>query len=213
MATATRITRKPRRKPEPPPDLTPIVPPFPVRRFTVNEYHRMLQCGILMDREPFELIHGWIVPKMGINPPHSLALVALTEYLVTLRPPESNVRVQMPIGTRDSEPEPDVVIAVGSKTAYADRNPLPAEVLVPVEVSDSSLEYDQTTKLELYARAGIGTYWIVNLVDRRVEVYTDPRRGKKPVYKNCKKHEFMGEVPLVIGGKELGRIPVKELMM
>ena len=208
MNTTTRKAKKPKAgKP-----LPPAIPPLPIRRFTVDEYHRMVEIGVLKDREPYELIHGWIVQKMVVNPPHSYAINALNELFGLMRGPKATVRIQQPITTTDSEPEPDVGIAAGTRADYADRNPSPSEVHILVEVADSSLENDQTTKLELYAEARIQVYWIVNLIDRRVEVYTEPHGGKKPAYKQRKDYTLNDSVPLIIGGKEMGVIPVKELM-
>jgi Uma2 family endonuclease len=208
MSSVARITKKPTSTMP----LPPAIPTLPVRRFTVDEYHRMIKTGVLVDREPYELIHGWIVEKMGIDPPHNYAVNALMELFVALRGPRSTVRIQQPITTVDSEPEPDVVIAGGTKADYADRNPYPSEVQVLVEVADSTLKKDQTIKLKLYAEAKIQVYWIVNSIDRRVEVYTGPYSGKKFTYKHKTHYGPKDEVPLIIEGKEMGRIPVKELL-
>ena len=105
-----------------------------------------------------------------------------------------------------------MVLATGSKATYKARNPKPSEVILLVEVADSSLHEDQTTKLVLYAKARIPVYWIVNLVDRHVEVYTEPRGGKNPAYKKHTDYGPDDAVPVVVAGKELGRIPVKELL-
>jgi Uma2 family endonuclease len=172
----------------------------------------MVEVGVLIGREPYELIHGWIVQKMGIKPPHGYAINALNEILMLLRTSRTSVRIQQPITAVDSEPEPDVVLAAGSRRDYSARHPAPSEVHLLVEVADSSLRFDQTTKLELYAQAKIQVYWIVNLIDRRVEVYTQPRDGKTPTYKQQKNYGPDDEVPLIVDGKEKGRIPVKELL-
>jgi hypothetical protein len=172
----------------------------------------MLETGVLKSREPYELIHGWIVRKMGTNPPHTYAVNTLMESFAALLGGKATLRVMQPITTTDSEPEPDVVIAAGSKADYKKRHPKPAEVHGLVEVADTTLHEDRTTKLELYAGAKIAEYWIVNLVDRRVEVHTEPRGGKNPTYKQQTNYGPDDEVPVVIGGKQLGRIPVKELL-
>jgi Uma2 family endonuclease len=125
----------------------------------------------------------------------------------------ATMRIQQPITTDDSEPEPDVVIAAGSEEDYSKRHPTPDEVHVLVEVADSTLKKDQTIKLELYTQAKIQVYWIVNLIDRRVEVYTEPNGGKKPSYKQQKNYGPNDEVPLLISGKIVGRIQVKELLL
>ncbi len=208
MTTAARITRKPKTNGH----LPPAVPPFPVSRFTVDEYHALVENGVLAASHRIELIHGWLVTKITLNPPHSYAVGAVTDALQALQIPKTTVRVQQPITTTDSEPEPDVVLASGARADYKSRHPGPAEVVVAVEVADSSLRQDQTTKLELYAGAKVAVYWIVNLVDRRVEVYTQPRGGKNPTYKQQTNYGPDDAVPVVVGGKPVGTIAVKDLL-
>jgi hypothetical protein len=205
--TAARVTKKP--KPVAP--LPPAIPPLPVRRFTVEEYHKLGEIGVLTKNDRVELIRGWIVPKMTIYPPRNYAVTALTRLFILLAP-DCAVRIQQPITTPDSEPEPDAVIATGRRADYKSRQPTPSECAVVVEVSDSSLPEDQTTKLEMYAAAKVAVYWVVNLVDRRVEVYTQPKGGKNPAYRQRTDYGPDDEVPVVVGGKELGRIAVKELL-
>jgi hypothetical protein len=210
MSSAARITRKPKSQSNG--RLPPAVPPLPVHRFTVDEYHKLGEIGVLTENDRVELISGWIVPKMTIYPPHNYAVSALMKAFLALVGPTGVVRVQQPITTPDSEPEPDVVLATGRDADYKSRNPKPSECIVLVEVADSSLREDQTTKLELYAGAKVAVYWIVNLVERRIEVYTEPRGGKNPAYKQRKDYGPEDEVPVVVGGKQLGRIAVKELL-
>ena len=112
----------------------------------------------------------------------------------------------------DSEPEPDVVLAAGPNADYKTRNPTPSEAIVVVEVGDSSLREDQTTKLQLYAAAKVAVYWIVNLVDGRVEVYTQPRGGKNPTYRARSDYGPRDAMPVVVGGTPVGAIAVKELL-
>ncbi|WP_439630558.1 Uma2 family endonuclease [Gemmata sp.] len=205
---AARVTKPPKPKAV---ALAPAIPPLPVRRFTVEEYHKLGEIGVLTENDRVELIHGWIVPKMTIHPPHNYAVTALMQQLGTLGA-KGVIRVQQPITTADSEPEPDVVLATGSNAAYKTRNPKPTEVVILVEVADSSLNEDQTTKHALYAGAKVAVYWIVNLVDRRVEVYTQPKGGKNPTYRQQTNYGPDDTVPVVVGGNELGRISVKELL-
>lgn len=209
MSTATRITRRPRSRSNG--RLPPAVPPLPVHRFTIEEYHKLAQTGVLTENDRVELIHGWIVPKRTLNPPHAYSVTALMEQLLALGT-NAIIRVQQPITTTDSEPEPDIVLATGSKSEYKKRYPYPAEISIVVEVADSSLLDDRTTKRQLYAAARIAVHWIVNLIDRRVEVYTEPRGGKNPAYKKQKNYSPSETVPVVVAGKELGRIAVKELL-
>jgi len=191
--------------------LSPAIPPFPVHRFTVEEYHELIENGVLTSSHRVELLHGWLVSKMTLNPPHNYAVTALMQQLVTLDA-RAIVRIQQPITTWDSEPEPDVVYALGTNANYKKRNPRPADCVIVVEVADTTLDEDQTTKLELYAGARVAVYWIVNLVDRRVEVYTQPRGGKNPGYKRQTNYGPDDAVPVVVAGKPVGRIAVKELL-
>lgn len=209
MSTATR-SRKPKSQSNS--RLPPGVPPLPIHRFTVDEYHKMIEAGVISENDRVELIHGWIATKMGINPPHNTAVNKLMKAFLAIIGPDGVVRIQQPITTSDSEPEPDVVMATGTDADYEKRNPAPAEVIVLVEVAESTLREDQTTKLALYAGAKVGVYWIVNLVDRRVEVYTQPKGGKNPTYKTRTDYGPDDVVPVVIAGKQVGTIAVKELL-
>lgn len=209
MSSAARVPKPPKPKAA---ALAPAIPPLPVRRFTVEEYHKLGEIGVLTENDRVELIRGWIVPKMTLNPPHTYAVTALMKRFLTLVGPRAVVRVQQPITTADSEPEPDVLLATGRDDDYKSRHPKPSEVSILVEVAESSLREDQTTKLEMYAGAKVAVYWIVNLVDRRVEVYTQPRGGKNPTYRQRTDYGPGAAVPVVVGGKELGRIAVAELL-
>jgi Uma2 family endonuclease len=127
---------------------------------------------------------------------------------------EWDLRAQQPvtIAAGDSEPEPDVVIAVGPYGRYAERHPGPKDVALVVEVADSSLSEDQTTKHGIYAAARLPVYWIINLVDRRVEVYSDPRGGKNPTYRARQDYGPGDSVPVTLAGKTVGSIPVREIL-
>ena len=140
MNAAARVTKKPK----PAASLPPAVPPFAVHRFTVDEYHRMIEIGSLSENDRIELIHGWLVTKMTLNPPHNYGVTAVMKGFLALLGPSAAVRVQQPITTTDSEPEPDVVLAAGLRTAYKARNPKPSECIIVVEVAESSLREDQT---------------------------------------------------------------------
>ena len=150
------------------------VPPWPVRKFTVDEYHQMIQAGILTENDSVELIEGWIVPKMPHNPPHDSTIDQARELLQAALPPGWRIRIQSAITTAESEPEPDIVVAPGPASRYAACHPEPHEIALVAEVADSSLSFDRGDKRLLYARAGIVCYWLINLVHRQVEVYTDP---------------------------------------
>jgi Uma2 family endonuclease len=210
--TAARVTKKPKsKKPGANGHLPPAIPPVPVRRFTVEEYHKLGELGVLTENDRVELIHGWIVPKMVLNPPHNYAVTALMELFVQFVT-GATVRVQQPITVADSEPEPDVVLALGSRSDYKARHPAPPDCALVVEVADSSLRDDRTTKLQMYAKAKIAVYWIVNIGERIVEVYTDPKGGKAPAYRTRTDYTGTDSVPVVVAGHALGSIAVKDLL-
>ncbi len=187
--------------------------PFPVRRFTVDEYHRMIQTGILTEDDRVELLEGWITPKMAHNPPHDCALARADEAIRSRLPSAWRVRIQCAMTTTDSEPEPDLAIVLGPSTRYATRHPGPQDVGILVEVSDSTLAHDRNDKGRLYARERIAVYWIINLVDSRVEVYTDPTGpGAAPTYRQRQDHGLQDDVPLLLAGQVVGTVPVTELL-
>lgn len=210
MHSVARATRKPKAAAA----LPPAVPTMPVRRFTVDEYHKLLEVGVLKDCEPYELLNGVITHKMPQNSPHSSAASRLERRLGRLLPDQWILRSQKPVSIpgRASEPEPDVAVVRGPEETYDARQPYPNEVVLIVEVSDISIEMDMGEKLRIYAAAKIPTYWIVNLLDRRVEVYTEPRGGKSPSYKKQTNYGPAEELPVVLKGKEVGRIPVNQLL-
>jgi Uma2 family endonuclease len=155
--------------------------PSEVVPLTVEQYHRMLETGILAEGEPIELLDGLLVPKdrgaaMTINPLHSLVVSLLLELAPKLEPFGCHIKTQSPVTILpDHEPEPDGLIVRGSPRDYLERHPGPEDVSCLIEVSDSSLERDRTTKQRIFARAGVGQYVILNLADRQVEVFEDPR--------------------------------------
>lgn len=193
--------------------LAPPAPPArPQRRFTVAEYHRLIEHGFIKKRDRCELIHGLIVEKPRVNPPHATAVTRLLNRLFPFVAGAATLRIQLPVTCADSEPEPDVVVAVGMEEDYENRYPGPRDVLLLIEVSDSTLDDDTTTKLQLYAAEKVARYWIVNLIDRRVEVYTNPRGGKTPAYRTRTEYKPGQAVPVVFGKKTVGSVPVSELL-
>lgn len=142
------------------------------RRWSRVEYERAVDLGLFGPEERLELIAGEIVEKATQKPPHTAARDLVEAYLREAFPGHY-VRGQAPLAIDDSsEPEPDVAVVLGTIRDYTTAHPTSA-VLV-VEVAETSLTYDRTTKSGLYARAGIPEYWIVNLCDRLLEVHRDP---------------------------------------
>jgi hypothetical protein len=184
-----------------------------LRRFTVDEYHRMIRTGILAEDEPVELLEGWIVTKMPRNPAHDLALEKLDVAIRERLPAGWRIRIQCAVTTDDSEPEPDLALVRGPVPSSATSHPRPDEIGTLVEVADSSLEHDRTVKGTTFARAAIAVYWIINLRDGQVEVYTDPTGpDAQPAYRTRRDYGPTDMVPLVLDGHQIGRIPVQDLL-
>jgi Uma2 family endonuclease len=154
------------------PSIAPVE--APLWRLTVTQYHQMIAAGILTSNDPVELLDGWLVQKMAKNPPHRVTTRLVREALESIIPDGWYVETQEPITLTESEPEPDVAIIRGNTRNYLDHHPGASEVALVIEVADSTLERDRKLKQPIYARAGIPTYWIVNLISHQLEIYTKP---------------------------------------
>lgn len=150
-----------------------LMAPFPVRKFSKQEYQLLGELGVLSVEDRVELLEGWIVPKMNHNPPHDLALMLVEEKIRRCLLSNMLLRIQMPISTFDSEPEPDLAIVLGPIRRYAQHHPRPENTLLVIEIADTSLARDRQ-KCRLYARGNVKEYWIVNLADRQIEVFSQP---------------------------------------
>ncbi len=150
-------------------------PPTP-KRWTRRDCEFLVDNELLVGR--YELIDGEIVSKMGQKPPHAVAIMRLTKWLVNLFGGDF-VRIQLPIDVAEqdneiNEPEPDAVALAQPGEAYMAGNPDPVEVLLAIEVADSSLRFDLITKAALYARAAILEFWVLDIVNRRLVVHRQP---------------------------------------
>ncbi len=191
-----------------------VIPPMPVKRFTVEEYLRLVRDGFFDSDDRFELLEGWIAPKMTKNPPHAIANDLAYDFLSPLATRAGyHIRNQGSVETADSVPEPDLAIVRGNRRDYLQRHPGPANTAVAVEISDSSLSSDRKLKGRIYARANIPFYWIVNLVARRVEAFADPTGpGAEPSHRSRAEFAPGDLVPLVLDGVEVGRVAVDDLL-
>jgi Uma2 family endonuclease len=189
------------------------VPPLPVRRFTVDEYHRLGQLGVLDEDDRVELLEGWIVPMMNRSPDHDTAIELAMEALRPLLPAEWRIRIQMAITTIDSEPEPDLALVRGKIRGHKGRHPRPGEAGLVIEVADTSLARDRAFKLRIYARARVPSYWIVNLIERQIEVHSSPSATRRAAdYREKRIFSGGDEVPVLLGSKRIGTIRVAELL-
>jgi Uma2 family endonuclease len=144
-----------------------------LRRISVDEYHRMIEAGILDEDEKVQLIDGMLVATTPQGQPHAFVIMRLTRLLARALSDDFEVLPQLPLTLgEDSEPEPDLAVVRAQDGASTTRHP--GTALLVVEVAGDSLPFDRRTKLALYARAGIPEYWIVNLREAVVEVFREP---------------------------------------
>lgn len=147
------------------------------RRFSIPEYYLMAETGVLRRGERVELIEGEIIALSPIGVRHANMVRRLNKMLNAMVGDHATVDAQNPVRIGSaSEPQPDIVLLEHEN--YEDTHPVPSDVLLLIEVSDTTLIYDRDTKVPLYARSGIREVWIVNLNARLVLRYTDPRDGR-----------------------------------
>ena len=171
----------------------------------------MIAIGIFKEDDPVELISGWIVPKMPRKPPHDSTVTRLQRSLWTMLGTEWVIRAQCAVTLDDSEPEPDITVAVGPDGRYDDHHPGPTEIALVIEVADTSLVRDREEKAPAYAAAQLPLYWIVNLPNRQVEVYDQPTPDGS-MYGRRRVYQIDDDVPLIVFGRQVGLIPVREIL-
>ena len=185
----------------------------PIYRLSVDQYHDLIERGTLTADDPVELIEGMLVYKMPKYPPHTIATGTLGDLIGQFLPAGYHLRNQEPVTLDDGEPEPDMVIARGERRGYSAHHPRPADILLLVEVAESTLERDRGIKLRSYARAGIVCYWIVNLVDGQIEVFSDPAPAPEPPrFKVWDVFKSGDAASIAIAGKIVGQIQVSDLL-
>ena len=146
------------------------------RAFSVDEYHAMVEAGILTKYDRVELLDGEIIDMVPIGSRHASCVMRVSELLSEAVGKRAIVSVQGPLRLDEtSEPEPDLMLLKRQDDFYAAAHPTPTDVLLLIEVADATVAFDKSVKLPLYARAAIPEVWIVNLPDRVVEVYSSPR--------------------------------------
>lgn len=181
-------------------------------RIGVGQYHDMIERGILGPDDDVELLEGLLVRKMSKNDPHIYSTEQLRDVVGPLLPAGWIMFSQNPVTTDDSEPEPDASVVRGRRLDYRTRKPGAADTGMLAEVADTSLERDRA-KCRIYARAGFPVYWIVNLVDRIIEVYTRPQgTGDEADYQSRQDYHETDSVPLVLDGVEIGRVAVRDIL-
>ncbi|HET9765457.1 MAG TPA: Uma2 family endonuclease [Thermoanaerobaculia bacterium] len=144
-------------------------------RFSVDDYYRLAQAGILGEDDRVELIEGEILMMPPIDSRHAACVSGISRLMLRALGEQAVVRVRCPARLDDlNEPEPDLCLARPRADLYSGAHPGPADVLLLIEVADSSIGYDRGIKLPLYARSGIAAVWILDLGRRLVEAYSGP---------------------------------------
>ena len=187
-----------------------ILPPGLVPyRLSVDQYEAMVRADIITD-DRLELIEGLLVKKMTKKPDHSASSEGTWRAIHAALPPGWHVRIEKPvrIPARDSMPEPDVSVVRGSHHDYVETDPGPGDVALVVEVARSSVAVDRAMA-KTYGGGGIPLYWIVNVLDRQIEVYADPVDGTYPAPVILPES---ATVPLTIAGVVVAQIPVTDLL-
>jgi Uma2 family endonuclease len=197
-----------------PPQIPSVGMPLePVQPLSVAQYLELVNAGQISDENRCELIEGWMVPKMTKGPGHEEVHETLRDLLQTVLPKQWVCRSQGPVILLDSVPEPDLSIVPGPRSRFREQHPLAADVEVVIEVADSSLERDRGWKLQAYARSKIREYWIVNLIDRQIEVYTSPLpKAVPPKFAAPAIYASGDQVPVRVGGSEVAQLAVDEVL-
>ena len=157
--------------------LVTSLPPHspPLMRISCDRYHEMIASGGLREDDRIELINGYLVTKMSIGSLHSGMVNRLNRLLGRLFGDSAIVTIQNPVTIHEySEPEPDVVVAKFREDFYADRHPYPEDILLVIEVADTSLAFDREAKIPLYASCGIPESWLVDLIHHEIHVFRRP---------------------------------------
>jgi Uma2 family endonuclease len=174
---------------------------------TVDEFERLEES---LGDVRIELIDGRVFGRDDMNPPHVVATGRTKQSVERLLPSGRFIRKDEPVRIPDfNEPFPDLAVARGDLETYADRHPRPEDVSLVIEISDTTLAKDRGEKRVNYGRAGIPLYWIVNLVDRQVEVYSGPQPDGYVARDDYRPGQ---SVPLVLDGTIIGHIPVDDML-
>ncbi|QSJ14087.1 Uma2 family endonuclease [Nostoc sp. UHCC 0702] len=153
------------------------------KRFTLAEYHKLIELGFFHEDDHLQLINGEIIEMVSKGTAHETCIRNLLKELPKIVGDRATLQSQAPITLPpNSEPEPDFAIVKNRDDNYLAGHPQPVDVLLVVEVSDSSLDYDQAVKIPLYAKAGISDYWIFNLFDNYLECYSEPYQDNQGKY-------------------------------
>lgn len=173
----------------------------------------MIDSGILTKYDPVELLEQRLMVKPKRSPHHVVVANVAQGNITRLLPRGYHYCSKQPITLDDGEPEPDGSVIQGEIEDYSTRHPSPAETSLVIEVADSTLDYDRGMKLRSYARAGIPVYWIINLPESTVEVYTRPTSaGEAPTYSHKSIFKSGQQIPLILNNTQAGEVSAADLL-
>jgi Uma2 family endonuclease len=183
---------------------------YPLYRMSIDQYEKLVSSGVFTKRDKLQLVNGVLVAKMTQNDPHCTADLLCHQALVNVIPAGWHVRFDKPLRLplTNSKPEPDQSVVRGSVRDFGQRSPTAADVGLVVEIADTSLA-DDRKMARTYAASGIPLYWIINLIDRQIEVYTDPTADG---YGPPQTYRAGDQVPITLDGVVVGHIAVSDIL-
>jgi Uma2 family endonuclease len=183
--------------------------PAPLARLTVDQYEALIDSGVFTERDRFQLINGLLVAKLPKKRPHVIACDETSRLLARIIPHAWHVMTEDPVRIPPkSEPEPDVAVVRGKPRDYPILPPGSETLAMVVEIADRTITKDRKM-VRVYGPAGIPVYWIVNLKTRKIEVYSDPRSDGYATRRDFSEGD---SVPVMVEGKEVGRIAVTDVL-
>lgn len=211
MATQTQATIPVEAEPGPGPRGPSGLVPY---RITVGQFLRMIEAGIFRADDRVELLAGLLIKKMTVDDPHDFAVDQLGDILGRILAADWIARQEKSVVLgRYWRPQPDITVARGPRDRYRTGAPRAVDIGLLTEVSDSTYAKDRGLKWQKYASCRVETYWIVNIPERRIEVYSSLMgRGGSAKYPDRKDYGPDEEVPVIVEGRELGRIKVSEII-
>lgn len=189
------------------------IPIEAVYRLSMEQYLAMVKTGVIAEDDPVEYLDGWLVQKITKNPPHILTTQLARIAVEKMVPDGWFVNSQDPVLLSRSAPEPDVSVVRGDRLDYRVRLPDAKDVPLVIEVADASLRRDKDLKKRLYAEAGIPVYWVINLIEGVIEVYTDPSGPTKtPDYRQRRTYGLNDQAPIEVAGTVVGSLAVGDII-
>ncbi len=181
---------------------------------SVEQFRMMIQAGIFPDGARLELLSGILFAKAPRTDAHDYVVSAISDEIRRFTPTGWLVREEKPIAIgKRSQPEPDLAIVRGPRSLYSQRPPSQKETGLVVEVAQTTYATDRADRWRIYATARIPAYWIVHMAEHRVEVYRDPiGRAQSANYQMAETFGPEDHVPIVIDGRELGRVAIKDIL-